>query len=323
MCSVFLSFVCGSASLSLDTMSKDSKSAAAAAAAAPKANLSKAEAEAKAAAEKEEQAAAKAADKAKREELEAAVAKFEPAKFDEIARFMQKHKYFERSVRLAPLHVLISRPNNVFSSVRQYFSGKVLRKIIASKEFKEKFRLEFTRPQADILLLAMQNTAAKKPDLKKNLQRRYFIQVEAAPGDTKVNLRPCQISTNEIKPSEPYVWVFQGSLLWRHVLLGTVITIFLLLCLYPVWPDFMKLGVWYLSVTLLLFLFTFFLARGVIFLVLWIAGFNFWILPNILDDDVRYFCRVDRSRLLVAARVLGGSQTLRSLARRARLLCQQ
>ena len=62
--------------------------------------------------------------------------------------------------------------------------------------------------------------------------------------DSKTDLRPTQVNTNEIKLDEPYVWTFEGSVLWRHVLLGTVLVLFFLLCLFPVWPPIMKQGVW-------------------------------------------------------------------------------
>jgi hypothetical protein len=227
------------------------------------------------------------------EHLKSAVAQFDHKKWDEIARWMQTHKRFESSCKQAPLHVALT-PHKEHSSVRQYLTGKALRKIVASKTFAAKFGLTFTRENAAILLVPMMNLAAAKPSMKRNLGKRYFVQTEPWQREPVVKLRLSQLrapgsrySTTEVIEDELYVWTFEGSVLWRHILLGGLIGCFLLACLFPVWPDIMKLGVWYLSVTLLLFLFFFFVARGVIFVVLWVCGYNFWILPNILDDEVR------------------------------------
>jgi hypothetical protein len=222
--------------------------------------------------------------------LKEAVSSFDTKKWDEIARFMQSHKRFENNMKSAPLSIPVG-VRKEFSSVRTYFTGKVLRKIITSKAFESKFKLKFSKENADVLLVPMLNTKAAQPNLKKNLGKRYFVQAEPWQREPVVKLRLSdprvkKYSTSEIVPDEYYVWTFQGSVMWRHILLGTVIGCFLLACLFPVWPDFMKLGVWYLSVTILLFLFFFFIARAVIFVALWVGGFDFWILPNILDDEL-------------------------------------
>jgi len=235
-----------------------------------------------------EEKAAKEEAKRTRAKLEEEVGKFDIKKWDEIARWLQKQKRFESRSKQAPMYVRVG-PRQEFSSVRQYMSGKNLTKIIASKPFTDKFGLTFTRENAEVLLCAMLAHDAPKADPKKNYGRRYLVQAEYAQSTPVVKLRlagKANLSKTTIKLDQPYVWVFQGSLMWRHILLGTLVVIFLAACLFPVWPDFMKLGVWYLAVTLLLFLFAFFVARGLIFLVLWIAGYNFWIFPNVLDDDV-------------------------------------
>ena len=45
---------------------------------------------------------------------------------------------------------------------------------------------------------------------------------------------------------------------------------------------------WYLSVTLLAFMTVFLLIRFVLFLVLWVCGYEFWILPNLFDDTLSF-----------------------------------
>ncbi|CAN0392371.1 unnamed protein product, partial [Discosporangium mesarthrocarpum] len=45
---------------------------------------------------------------------------------------------------------------------------------------------------------------------------------------------------------------------------------------------------WYLSVTLLVIMFSFLTVRGVLFLFMWIAGYEFWILPRLFDETLAF-----------------------------------
>ena len=47
----------------------------------------------------------------------------------------------------------------------------------------------------------------------------------------------------------------------------------------------MKVGVWYLSVTFLLIMIGFIIVRLFVFGACWIAGYDFWILPNFFDEE--------------------------------------
>jgi translocation protein SEC62 len=63
----------------------------------------------------------------------------------------------------------------------------------------------------------------------------------------------------------------------------------ILACCFPIWPVQMKLGVWYLSVILLVILLGLSAIRLVAFVVLFIFGHDFWIFPNMYDDSAGIF----------------------------------
>jgi hypothetical protein len=56
----------------------------------------------------------------------------------------------------------------------------------------------------------------------------------------------------------------------------------LALVLFPVWPFTVKYAIWLISLYLLIFLVGLLLFRLVIYLICVVAGFNVWILPNLL-----------------------------------------
>jgi translocation protein SEC62 len=70
------------------------------------------------------------------------------------------------------------------------------------------------------------------------------------------------------------------------VLLAVIVVAFMGLVLFPVWPQFAKVGVWYVSMTLILILFGFITLRLVLFMFLYGMGVDFWILPNFFADDL-------------------------------------
>merc|ERR1711937_212611 len=56
-----------------------------------------------------------------------------------------------------------------------------------------------------------------------------------------------------------------------------------------IWPTFLKVFVWYLSVSLLLFIFALISTRAFIFLCIWIVGYEFWIWPNLFDELLGFY----------------------------------
>mmetsp|Transcript_97619 Transcript_97619/g.173873 ORF Transcript_97619/g.173873 Transcript_97619/m.173873 type:complete len:350 (+) Transcript_97619:73-1122(+) len=85
-------------------------------------------------------------------------------------------------------------------------------------------------------------------------------------------------------PEGFYVITYEGGSGLQHFLLALIIAGVLLACMFPVWPMWAKVGVWYLSVIFLTVYFGVLILRMVIFTVFWIIGFDFWIFPNLNDE---------------------------------------
>jgi len=81
-----------------------------------------------------------------------------------------------------------------------------------------------------------------------------------------------------------YVIVYEGNKGWQHFLLACVIMGVLLVCMWPVWPIWAKIGIWYLSVIFLSLYFGILILRMVIYTAFWVVGFDFWIFPNLNDE---------------------------------------
>jgi translocation protein SEC62 len=58
--------------------------------------------------------------------------------------------------------------------------------------------------------------------------------------------------------------------------------------LLPIWPDAAKKVLWYISVTVLIAMLALCLIRFVLFLLLWILGYEFWIFPRLFDETLSF-----------------------------------
>jgi len=101
---------------------------------------------------------------------------------------------------------------------------------------------------------------------------------------------PCflPVQKAELKPDEYYIWFYKEKNPWEFVMgLGVVVGIFTLI-LFPLWPLFMRKGVWYLSMGLLGLIALFFviaIIRLIVFLITYvILSPGLWIFPNLFED---------------------------------------
>mmetsp|Transcript_3469 Transcript_3469/g.6102 ORF Transcript_3469/g.6102 Transcript_3469/m.6102 type:complete len:732 (+) Transcript_3469:161-2356(+) len=123
---------------------------------------------------------------------------------------------------------------------------------------------------------------AKKVGLA--LLRMGLIHASEVADKKRRILRP--IRTNEFDAESYLTWIYQGSNTMRNMLLALLIISVTAMCLFPVWPQFAKVGIWYVSVTILIFLVVLFSVRLLLYIIFWTVGFEFWILPNFFDDDL-------------------------------------
>lgn len=92
----------------------------------------------------------------------------------------------------------------------------------------------------------------------------------------------------EFDESGYFVWVYEGDKTMSHVMTMALIFGFLFCVCFPIWPTFLRVFVWYLSVSLLLFIFFLITTRALLFLFVWIVGFECWFLPNLFDETLSF-----------------------------------
>lgn len=83
-----------------------------------------------------------------------------------------------------------------------------------------------------------------------------------------------------------YTWMYEGSKTLSNVFTALLITGFLVITCFPIWPQWAKVALWYCSVTFLIFIAVFVVVRLFLFFVLWLVGYEYWLLPNIFDDNL-------------------------------------
>lgn len=85
-----------------------------------------------------------------------------------------------------------------------------------------------------------------------------------------------------------YSWDYEGSKTFSNLMTGLLIVGFLTVTCFPIWPQFLKVWLWYLSVTLLVVMTVFLFVRFVLFLSVWVCGYEFWLLPRLFDDTLSF-----------------------------------
>merc|ERR1712086_358081 len=86
-----------------------------------------------------------------------------------------------------------------------------------------------------------------------------------------------------------FTWIYEGNKKYTHFMTTCLIIGFLCCCMFPIWPQFLKVFVWYMSVSLLIFIFFLVTTRAMIFLFVWIIGYECWLLPNLFDESLGVF----------------------------------
>ncbi|KAL8271651.1 hypothetical protein Esti_004456 [Eimeria stiedai] len=85
-----------------------------------------------------------------------------------------------------------------------------------------------------------------------------------------------------------YCCVYEGNNVWQHFMLFCVIAAVLCVCMFPAWPLQLKIGLWYISVVFLTILLFLIVLRLILFLLLWFVGYQFWLLPNLFNEDAGF-----------------------------------
>ena len=85
-----------------------------------------------------------------------------------------------------------------------------------------------------------------------------------------------------------YTWIYAGNMVWSNIATGAVIAVVIGFTLLPIWPEFAKKILWYCSVTFLIATLAFCLVRFLLFVVLWLLGYEFWIFPRLFDESLSF-----------------------------------
>jgi translocation protein SEC62 len=86
-----------------------------------------------------------------------------------------------------------------------------------------------------------------------------------------------------------YTWLYEGDKTTSHLMSAALIVGFLFCVCFPIWPQFLRVFVWYMSVTFSLVIFGLLTLRGLAFFFVWVLGYEFWIFPNLFDESLGFF----------------------------------
>uniref|UniRef100_A0A6U4IPD0 Translocation protein SEC62 n=1 Tax=Minutocellus polymorphus TaxID=265543 RepID=A0A6U4IPD0_9STRA len=118
----------------------------------------------------------------------------------------------------------------------------------------------------------------------KELCRLHFIHRSEKRGKGDLT-----ISRNrDFDESGYFTWIYEGDKSFSNMMTTLLVVGFLCCTCFPIWPQFLKVFVWYMSVTLLIFIFFLITVRGAVFLCIWILGFECWVLPNLFDETLGF-----------------------------------
>ncbi|CRG94578.1 secretory complex protein 62, putative [Plasmodium gallinaceum] len=82
-----------------------------------------------------------------------------------------------------------------------------------------------------------------------------------------------------------YILVHERNKKLQYVMLIGLITIVLICCMFPVWPLKLKLALWHLSVVFITIISVIIVGRLCTFVFFWFFGVDYWIFPNLFDED--------------------------------------
>jgi hypothetical protein len=84
-----------------------------------------------------------------------------------------------------------------------------------------------------------------------------------------------------------YIWQYKGSETSLRIMSFGLVALSAGLCMIKIWPLWLKILVYWTSLTLLVTLTSLIAIRLVIFAIMWTLGFRgVWLFPNLLSDDV-------------------------------------
>jgi len=120
-------------------------------------------------------------------------------------------------------------------------------------------------------------------------QSGFILRVEPGERPTKGAPRPLQIHQQQgVSDDWHYMWIWEGPQVMLYVSAAAMILVILAAVMFPLWPDFLRNGVWYLSVGVLCLLALFF-GLSIFRLILYVITIvvlppGIWLFPNLFED---------------------------------------
>ncbi|KAJ3204007.1 Translocation protein S62 [Entophlyctis luteolus] len=116
------------------------------------------------------------------------------------------------------------------------------------------------------------------------LKLGFFIRVDRQPKSKTLTLQPVQV----FSPDAYYVWIYESKPWWANLAGFGILSLIFAGVLFPLWPSFMRQGVYYLSLVALGLLGVFF-GIAILRLIIWIllkaiTGRGGWLFPNLFAD---------------------------------------
>lgn len=155
----------------------------------------------------------------------------------------------------------------------EYFKGKKLIEAILEAKKWPKSLPKVTDRGVALQIAAMLLQANFFHKSEKNKDRKGTLQIA---------------KRNVFEEGGYYTWMISGNMTWSHIATGAVMATILGFTLLPIWPDAAKRVLWYCSVTFLISTLAFCLVRFLLFLLLWLFGYEFWIFPRLFDESLSF-----------------------------------
>jgi len=159
-------------------------------------------------------------------------------------------------------------------------------------EFRFEHREHASKYLSELVKLNIFHRAKKIPVDDSNVQRKFVENESALKEKTKRKIRlEMHLEQLFIDSSDAYVWIDEDPIPWHYYMAGATIILGLIsACLFPLWPEDMRQGVFYLfaiwvGILILMYVLAFF--KYIIFLIVLIGSkgkVRFWIFPNLSKD---------------------------------------
>ncbi|RKP13833.1 translocation protein sec62 [Piptocephalis cylindrospora] len=125
--------------------------------------------------------------------------------------------------------------------------------------------------------------------LQRLLDERFFFRCECTDQSISSGTRVLQpVREQRMVEDGYYVWIYQGSQIGMRIASFGLVALVFAGVMFPLWPQFMREGAWYVSVAILGLLGALFglaIIRLIIYVIsLPILPVGFWLFPNLFAD---------------------------------------